>query len=236
MLAETVPNEEALALAPTVGWLMLVCAAFAAVIFVSYREGWRRLWLRMDDPRSIGAFRIVFGICALCNVNGLWELFEYLFTDEGLFVTDVAREVMAREQFEGFGNGLGDDPIGFFGWAGFWQWLKGPKYSLLFFDSTPTFFWIHLWAFELAMAMFIVGLWTRYTKWIAWFLFHSITLRNTVYWEHRERLPVLLLLHLHLALRPRLQHRQLAALPPAAKGRPAVRAGQAGRGRRGTAQ
>ena len=93
MLAETVPNEEALALAPTVGWLMLLCAAFAAVIFVSYREGWRRLWLRMDDPRSLGAFRIVFGICAVCNVNGLWELFEYLFTDEGLFVTDVARGV-----------------------------------------------------------------------------------------------------------------------------------------------
>jgi hypothetical protein len=186
MLAETVPNEEALALAPTVGWLMLVCAAFAAIVFVSYREGWRRLWLRMDDPRSIGAFRIVFGLCALSNVNGLWELFEYLFTDEGLFVTDVAREVMAREQFEGYGNGLGDDPVGFFGLAGFWQWLKGPKYSLLFFDSTPTFFWIHLWAFELAMALFIVGLWTRYTKWIAWFLFHSITLRNTVYWEGTE--------------------------------------------------
>ena len=35
------------------------------------------------------------------------------------------------------GNGLGDDPVGFFGWPGFWQWLKGPKYSLLFFDSTP---------------------------------------------------------------------------------------------------
>jgi hypothetical protein len=186
MLAETVPNEEALALAPTVGWLMFVCAVFTAIIFVSYREGWRRLWLRMDDPRAMGAFRIVFGLCALCNVNGLWELFGYLFTDEGLFVTDVAREVFAREQFEGYGNGLGDDPVGFFGWAGFWQWLKGPKYSLLFFDSTPAFFWAHLWAFELAMALFIVGYQTRYTKWIAWLLFHSITLRNTVYWEGTE--------------------------------------------------
>jgi hypothetical protein len=186
MLAETVPNEEALALAPTIGWLMLACAIFAAIILVSYREGWRRLWLRMDDPRAMGAFRVAFGLCTVCNVNGLWELFPYLFTDEGLFVTDVAREVMAREQFEGFGNGLGDDPVGFFGWAGFWQWLRGPKYSLLFFDSTPTFFWIHLWAFELAMALFIVGWQTRFTKWVAWFLFHSITLRNTVYWEGTE--------------------------------------------------
>ncbi|MCA9654557.1 MAG: hypothetical protein H6712_17545 [Myxococcales bacterium] len=186
MLAERIPNEEALALAPTVGWLMFLCAAFAAVIFICYREGWRRLWLRMEDPRTMGVFRIVFGICALCNVNGLWELFEYLFTDEGLFLTDVARQVFAREQFQGFGNGLDGDPYGFFGWAGFWEWLKGPKYSLLFFNSTPTFFWIHLWAFELAMGLFIVGLWTKTTKWIAWFLFHSIILRNTVYWEGTE--------------------------------------------------
>ncbi|MEX1363401.1 MAG: hypothetical protein AB1Z98_09765 [Nannocystaceae bacterium] len=186
MLAERIPNEEALALAPTVGWLMLLCAAFTAVIFICYREGWRRLWLRMEDPRTMGAFRIVFGLCALCNVNGLWELFSYLFTDEGLFLTDVARQVFAREQFRGFGNGLDGDPYGFFGWAGFWQWLKGPKYSLLFFNSTPTFFWIHLIAFELVMVAFIVGLWTKYTKWIAWFLFHSIILRNTIYWEGTE--------------------------------------------------
>ena len=186
LLAESVPNEEALALAPTVGWLMFVCAVFTAIIFISYREHWRRLWLRMDDPRALGAFRIVFVLCALCNVNGLWELFPYLFTDEGLFETDVARQVFASQQFEGFGNGLGDDPYGFFGWEGFWQWLKGPKYSLLFFDSTPAFFWAHLWAFEIAMALLIVGWKTRYTKWIAWFLFHSITLRNTVYWEGTE--------------------------------------------------
>ncbi|MEM9454819.1 MAG: hypothetical protein AAGF11_11615 [Myxococcota bacterium] len=186
LLAERIPNEDALALAPTVGWAMFACAIFTAIIFVSYREGWRRLWLRMEDPRSMGAFRIVFGLCAMCNVNGLWELFEYLFTDEGLFITDVAREVYAREQFQGWGNGVDGDPYGFFGLAGFWQWLKGPKYSLLFFDSTPAFFWAHLVAFEIAMALFIVGLWTRYTKWIAWFLFHSIILRNTVYWEGTE--------------------------------------------------
>ena len=186
MLAERIPNEEALALAPSVGWLMFLCAIFTAVIFVSYREGWRRLWLRTEDPRTMGAFRIAFGLCAMCNVNGLWELFEYLFTDEGLFITDVARQVFAREQFKGFGNGLDGDPYGFFGLAGFWQWLKGPKYSLLFFNSTPSFFWAHLVAFEVVMVMFIVGLWTKYTKWIAWFLFHSIILRNTVYWEGTE--------------------------------------------------
>ena len=71
LVAETVPNEEALALAPTIGWLMLFCAVCTATIFVCYREGWRRLWLRAEDPRAMGLFRIAFGICTLCNVNGL---------------------------------------------------------------------------------------------------------------------------------------------------------------------
>ena len=188
LLAAPIPNEEALALAPTIGWLMLACAVCTVTLFIVYREGWRRLWLRAEDPRAMGLFRIAFGICALCNVNGLWELFGYLFTDEGIFVTDVAREVYAREQFAGFGNGLDGDPYGFLDLAGFWQWLKGPKYSLLFFNSTPGFFWMHLVAFEVAMVCLIIGFKTRYTKWIAWFLFHSIILRCTIYWEGTENI------------------------------------------------
>lgn len=186
LFADPPPNEEALAMAPTIGWWMLFCAVCVVALFITYREGWRRLWLRAEDPRALGLFRIAFGICTLCNVNGLWELFGYLFTDEGLFVTDVARQIYARDQFEGFGNGLDGDPYGFFDLAAFWTWLKGPKYSLLFFNSTPSFFYMHLVAFEVAMACFIVGFKTRYTKWIAWFLFHSIILRNTIYWEGTE--------------------------------------------------
>ncbi len=186
LLAEPIPNQEALDLAPTIGWLMLFCAVCVVALFIQYREGWRRLWLRAEDPRAMGLFRIAFGLCALCNVNGLWELFTYLFTDEGIFVTDVARQVYAREQFVGFGNGLDGDPYGFFDFAGFLQWAKGPKYSLLFFNSTPGFFWAHLVAFEVAMVCLIIGFKTRYTKWIAWFLFHSIILRCTIFWEGTE--------------------------------------------------
>ena len=186
LLAERLPNEEALALAPTVGWLMLTLAVIATALFIVYREGWRRLWLRMEDPRSLGLFRIAFGICTLCNVNGLWELFEYLFTDEGLFMTDVARAVYAKDQFRGFGNGLAGDPYGFFDAAAFFEWLKGPQYSLLFFDSSPRFFWMHTTAFEISMVMFIVGYKTRWIKWVAWFLFHSTIQRNHVYWEGTE--------------------------------------------------
>lgn len=181
-----IPNEEALELAPTAGWIMLFLAVMAGLILVINREGWRRAFLRAEDPRTMGVFRIVFAFCAMCNINGLWELFEYLFTDEGIFISDVARQVYAREQFRGFGNGLAGDEYGFFGWAGVWQFLKGPKYSLLFFWDSPRAWWIHWAAFQLSVTMLMLGMWTRYTKWISAFLFHSIILRNNIFWEGTE--------------------------------------------------
>ena len=53
-----------------------------ALFFLAHRDSWRKIWLRMDDPRPMAAMRILFGFCALCNVNGLWELFGYLFRPE----------------------------------------------------------------------------------------------------------------------------------------------------------
>src|SRR5688500_11941921 len=117
---DPIPNLDALALAPTVGWLMLLAFALLVGIFVIHRETWRRIFLRAEDPRSIAAFRIAFGLMTMANINGLWELFTYLFTDEGLFFADVAQQVFAKEQFEGFADGIGPgEPYGFLGWAGF---------------------------------------------------------------------------------------------------------------------
>ncbi len=185
-LAERIPNEEAVARSPTAGWILLAAVVCIYAIFLFEREGVRRLLLRIEDPRPMGLFRIVFGLCALANVNGLWEHFAFLFTDEGMFLTDTAREVYAHEQFLGFGHGLDGDPLGFLDFEGFLQWLKGPNYSLLLIWSSPLAFWIHWGAFVVAMTMLIVGWQTRWVKWVAWFLFHSIILRNTVFWEGTE--------------------------------------------------
>ena len=183
---DPIPNLDAIALAPTVGWLMLLCFALVAAIFIFHRDVWRRLFLRAEDPRSVAAFRIVFGLVTMANINGLWELFTYLFTDEGMFFTDVARQVFAKEQFEGFGDGFGGDPYGFFGWAGFVEFLKGPRFSLLFFWDSPTAFWLHLVAFWVACTCFIAGFKTKYAKWATFLLFNSIIVRNQVFWEGTE--------------------------------------------------
>ena len=184
---DPIPNLDALALAPTVGWLMLTAFALLVAIFVIHRETWRRLFLRAEDPRSVAAFRIAFGLMTMANINGLWELFTYLFTDEGLFFADVAQQVFAKEQFEGFADGIGPgEPHGFLGWAGFLEFIKGPKFSLLFFWDTPTAFWLHLVAFWVACTSLILGFKTKYAKWATFILFNSIILRNQVFWEGTE--------------------------------------------------
>jgi hypothetical protein len=135
---DRVPNEEAIALAPTVGWILLICAVCVYLLFVLQSERWRRFWLTMEDPRPIALFRIVFAFLCICNLNDVYEYFEFLFSDEGIFLSDATRQLVASSQFKGFGDGLGpDDPYGFFDASAWLDFLKGQKYSLLYFFDTP---------------------------------------------------------------------------------------------------
>lgn len=184
---DKVPNQEALALSPQVGWLMLLGAVAVVSLFILNGEWWRRWWLTAEDPRSIGLYRIVFGFFVICNVNDLWEYFHFLFTDEGIFTADVARQVHASGQFAGFGDGFTDDePWGFFDAYAVLEFLKGPKYSLLYFWDTPGFFWAHLIAFELCAFLFMIGFWTRTMGVLTFFLMNSIFFRNHLFWEGTE--------------------------------------------------
>ncbi|MEX1361878.1 MAG: hypothetical protein AB1Z98_02060 [Nannocystaceae bacterium] len=186
-LADKVPNEQALALSPTIGWLMLTCAVCLALVFIMHAQRWRRWWLTAEDPRGIAVFRIVFTFFVISNVNGMWEYFEYLYTNEGIFTTDVARHVFARGQFAGYGDGLRpDDPAGFYDLAAVWQFLQGPSYSLLLFWDSPAFFWAHLWAFEISAVLFLIGFRTRLFGVLTWFLMNSILVRNHLAWEGTE--------------------------------------------------
>ncbi len=186
-LADKVPNEEAIALGPTTGWLFLVGALAVISLLILNQERWRRWWLQLEDPRSIGLYRILFGFFVICNMNDFWEYFTFLFTDEGIFTADVARHVHARAQFAGFGDGLTDDsPYGFFDVHAILEFLQGPKYSLLYFWDTPKAFWIHLWAFEFCAAMFVIGFRTRMFGVLTFFLMNSIFFRNHLFWEGTE--------------------------------------------------
>jgi hypothetical protein len=186
-LADTIPNEQAVALSPTLGWLLLGCAVVVASIFTLTAERWRRWWLTAEDPRGIAVFRIVFTFFVIANINDMWEFFEFLYTDEGIFPADVARQVFASQQFAGFGDGMTpEEPWGFFDAAALWEFLKGPKWSLLYFWDTPTFFWAHLIAFYIAAVSLMLGFRTRMMGVLTWFLMNSILVRNHLAWEGTE--------------------------------------------------
>lgn len=184
---DRIPNEEAIALSPTLGWLFGACALVIFILFVVQKDRWRNFWLTTGDPRPLALFRIVFAFLAICNINDVWEYFTMLFTDEGIFFTDVARQVFAAEQFKGFGDGFGpDDPYGFFDLDGLLHFLKGHKYSLLFFWDSPSAFWLQILAFYILTSLFMIGFKTRITGILSFFLMTSIFLRNSLFWEGTE--------------------------------------------------
>lgn len=90
---EDIPNQQSLELAPTLGWWMYACVLCAFLLFFVQGDRWRRFWLRAEDPRPLALFRIVFAFFVICNMNDLWEYFRMLFTSEGIYTADVARQV-----------------------------------------------------------------------------------------------------------------------------------------------
>jgi len=187
LLASKIPHPEALAASPLIGWLMLLGCVWVLLGIVNYRHQLTRLLFCVDDPRPVAALRIALGILLLLNINGMADVGVYLFTDEGLFTTDVAQHLFGRAQYAGIGDGIGaGEPSGFFDLAAVWTFLAGPKFSLLFFWDSPTAYWLHLGAFNLACLGFVVGYRTRTMGVCTLFLFHSLYLRNYLFWEGED--------------------------------------------------
>ena len=75
--------RDAVALSPTVGWWLFVCTLCLFATIFAQGDRWRRFWLTMEDPRTIGLFRILFAFFVICDMNDFWEYFRMLFTSEG---------------------------------------------------------------------------------------------------------------------------------------------------------
>ncbi len=184
---DKVPNEAARELSPQVGWVVLLGTLALCTLFILHSERWRRWWLTVEDPRAMAVYRIVFGFFVICNVNDFFEYFTFLFTDEGIFTADVARQVHAPAQFKGFGDGFSEDePWGFFDVWGVIEFLKGPKWSLLYFWDSPTAMWTHMIAFYFVGTCFMVGWRTRIMGVLTFLLMNSIFFRNHLFWEGTE--------------------------------------------------
>ncbi len=180
-------NSEAVALSPLIGWLMLLAVVWVVWGVFHYRRQLASLLFQPDDPRPVAALRIAFAGLLLLNINGLADVGEYLFTDEGIFTTDVARHLFGGAQYAGVGDGIGPgEPEGFFDAAAWWRFLQGPKFSLLFFFDTPTAYWCHLAAFDIACICFLLGFRTRFFGLCTLVLLHSFYVRNHLHWEGED--------------------------------------------------
>src|SRR5690606_20860763 len=85
---------------PQVSWLILAALGLLIAFFVVRPELWRRLFFQRIDPRPAGLFRIAFGLVVMVTFVDLLgphgplddSVARYLFTDEGLWLNDMARK------------------------------------------------------------------------------------------------------------------------------------------------
>lgn len=163
--------------ASVVGWLILACVALLAVWTWSRAESFRRGVLGREDPRTFAVLRILI---ALMTMQCFWNLEPYwrmLWSDEGVFLLEEARERLGRTELRGWTT---ED--GFLGWWGLWRFCWG-KQSLLHLHGDPGFVRAYLGVFLGVLTLYAVGFRTRITGVVAWFMMLGIYNRNALYLE-----------------------------------------------------
>lgn len=142
------------------------------LFFVVRFDLWRRLWFDRVDPRPAALMRIAFGTVVFITFFDLlapnhpleYSTARYLFTDDGLWLTD-----MARKNYGGDVGKLWDPDHGFERWTDMFKAMWG-KSSILHLRSDP-FFVFTLYAIMLgALASMIVGWRTRTASIVAFVL------------------------------------------------------------------
>ena len=134
-----------LGLDPSTG-LALAALGLVAAFFAVRPEIWHRLFLAPIDPRPLGLMRIAFGGVVLWMFLSLGPLVRFLFTDEGMWLTDMAR---AR-----YGA-----PLGSLG-----------SLSVLHARSDPLVVFTLYAALLVALALMTAGVWTTWTTALSWLL------------------------------------------------------------------
>ena len=120
------------------------------------------------DPRPAGLFRIAFGVVVLWTLVDLLPLARFLFTDEGLWLP-----AMARRNYGGEFRTLWDAEHGLEHW---YDWLLALYYrfSLFHIRADPPFVYGVFAATLAAVTLMILGIKTRVSTIVSWFLVNSI--------------------------------------------------------------
>ena len=178
------PSIDVSAHADDVTTLILYAIVLLIAFFVVRPELWRRIFLVRVDPRPAALMRIAFGFVVLWTFldlaftggQGAAESnFKFLFTDEGLWLTD-----MARRNYSGNLKTLWDPEQGFEHWYDLFKALWG-RMSILHFRSDPPFVMAVFGAMYTCLTLMILGVRTRLMTVLSWFLVESAYRYSPIY-------------------------------------------------------
>jgi hypothetical protein len=155
-------------------WALL---GLVLLFFAVRPELWRRLWFERVDPRPAGLLRIVFGAVVLWTVVDLIPLARFLFTDEGLWLPK-----MARRNYSGDFKTLWDPEHGFEHWYDIFLALWY-RFSLFHLRADPPFVAAVYAAAIASLALMIVGIKTRVTTVVSWFLVNTIYIYSPIFYS-----------------------------------------------------
>lgn len=146
--------------------------ALLLVFFAVRPELWRRMFFDRVDPRPAALTRIAFGLVVLWTFldllapHGPLEVSaaRYLFTDDGLWLTDMARKRYGDQM-----GVLWDPEHGFEHWYDVFRAMWG-KFTILHVRSDPGFVFGLYGLMVASLLAMIFGVWTRWTTLLAWIL------------------------------------------------------------------
>ncbi|MBV1862116.1 MAG: hypothetical protein KUG77_27105 [Nannocystaceae bacterium] len=149
--------------------------ALLFVFFALRPELWRRLWFTRVDPRPAALMRIVFGLVVFVTFYDLlfamnpldFSVARFLFTDEGLWLTD-----MARKNYGGGLRDVYDAEHGFQNWYDPAKLLWG-KFTFLHLRSDPAFSMTLYYVMLGCIVSMIFGFRTRLATLVAFILVES---------------------------------------------------------------
>lgn len=164
--------------------LAVTTCACLVVAVILRPELWRRLWFERIDPRPAALTRIGLGLIVLTTFANFLvpappledSMVRFLFTNDGLWFTDAA-----RESYGGKLASLWDPELGFEHWYSAFVAL-GDGFTIFHIYNDPPFVFA-MFALLMASALAMtLGYRTRYSTVLTWVLVESFYRHNPIFY------------------------------------------------------
>ncbi len=160
-----------------VGWLCLGLLVLLLAWLATRMESVRRSFLGLEDPRMFAVLRVGF---ALMTIQNFWNLRPYwrmLWSDEGLYTVQEARQSMGASALTGW---TPQD-----GFLDHWAALKffWGKHSAFFFESSPDYVETYMFVFFGVLLLYAAGVASRVTGVVAWLMMSGVYNHTALYLE-----------------------------------------------------